>query len=607
MSEMRYLWAPEHQFLYDNGAILAGGNVKVYRYETTILATLFDTNNQQVSNPVILDGNGRAIAIASTDYDYILEVRDIENNLIYTAIAYLHSGSGVVDIISSNHSIGITKSSSNVYDIQIKAGDYVYLDGNEINVRAKKIIADAPIYLNKVDNDFHIGIDGSSILSGISDGVNTTFREGVIDVTNADSTANKNSLALAFGHLNYSNGSFDTTFGNENSAYGSHGLIQGTRNVSLTSYNTVNGYENMIKGGFSNVNGSKVTVNDNSLFVNANGSNNWVSGLFNNVNGNDNIVTGEYLNIDGSMNSAFGCRYLNLNGYNNKVEKTDYTTVYGSSNEVTSAGDTLVVGYNNKITTGNNVVLLGDNLQAPSAEASYTFFAAGNGNIPRAGDIFEVSQNYRNILSVRNDGHVFLNNPISSNTYSGRVDLTKDYFSTFNSMFGDDQWAISTQHNHFRKTLYKAASNTDYENWINIIPTDSGDELSAGIPMYRTTDRGLYKLTINATVKGGYSISTRDPQIVTIQPMFSYTGCSNYIDMYQGFPKDTGSSANTPLNHYTMEWYLYNTGYDDTDDMIKMTSLQFYAANTRWNATQSTQSAIVNIDLVKIKDWNEVL
>ena len=90
---LQYLFSPTKQFTYDSGKLLDAGQIYVYIQDTTDLATLYDDNGDYVSNPIILDVNGRASVKADDTYEYRLEVYDCFGVLQFTCTAF-YGGEG---------------------------------------------------------------------------------------------------------------------------------------------------------------------------------------------------------------------------------------------------------------------------------------------------------------------------------------------------------------------------------------------------------------------------------------------------------------------------------------------------------------------------------
>lgn len=573
-NEMRYLWSPEHQFLYDNGAILAGGNVKVYIYESTTLADLYNVEGVRISNPVILDSNGRAAVVASTEHDYIIEVRDIDDELIYTAIAYLHSNSGVVDIISSNNSIGITKSEGGTYDLRIEPGEYVYFNGNEINVRHKPVKADQPLYLTKGDDAFHIGIDASAFAPNVSAGTDIIVNDGVVSVLNENCTDNKDYLALAIGKNTTGYGYCSVAMGEGSLSNGAYSIVQGNGSKAFGDTSIAIGYHNESDGAYSLSYGNLNSAYDD-FNVTIGSQNCTENGYFNYAVGTNNIVSG------GNLSFALG-QYNNIDGGNN-----------------------FVAGSNNKV-SGDNKTVLGFDLITPSDSKPAVYLGLNNEGNEDA--LFELGNGVgsdpefrKNAVEVKTNGDLFIDNKYNNHD---KINVTKNLSMPKFSVNGTDYNTDVTQFWHFRKQLYLTASDTDSQNTINLLPTFS-ESITGGIPLYATSAHGVYKLDIAATVKGGYNVlSDRNhATVATVQPSFNYTGCPNVYELYEGFP-NTADSKFTPLNRYHWSWILKNTtGAGPSSDMVQLNYLNFYAEGMRWNCTQNTQSAFVNITVTKIADY----
>ena len=92
---LEYLFSPTKQFTYPSGKLLDGGKIFVYFKDTTDLVTLYSPNGSFISNPILLDANGRASVRADIAYQYRLEVYTNDNVLLYTCEAFCEGdGSG---------------------------------------------------------------------------------------------------------------------------------------------------------------------------------------------------------------------------------------------------------------------------------------------------------------------------------------------------------------------------------------------------------------------------------------------------------------------------------------------------------------------------------
>ena len=92
---LEYLFSPTKQFTYPSGKLLDGGKIYVYLKDTENLATLYSPEDTFVSNPILLDANGRASVRADVSYQYRLEIYTNKDVLLYTCEAFCEGdGSG---------------------------------------------------------------------------------------------------------------------------------------------------------------------------------------------------------------------------------------------------------------------------------------------------------------------------------------------------------------------------------------------------------------------------------------------------------------------------------------------------------------------------------
>lgn len=90
---LQFLFSPTKQFKYESGKLLDAGKIYVYYKDTTNLATLYNIDGDYVSNPIILDANGRASVKADDTYEYRLEVYTNKDVLLFTCNAF-YAGDG---------------------------------------------------------------------------------------------------------------------------------------------------------------------------------------------------------------------------------------------------------------------------------------------------------------------------------------------------------------------------------------------------------------------------------------------------------------------------------------------------------------------------------
>lgn len=97
---LQYLFSPTKQFTYESGKLLDAGKIYVYIKDTTDLATLYDNDEDMISNPVILDANGRASVKADDTKEYRLEIYTNKDVLLYTCNAFYDGeGGGGISIV----------------------------------------------------------------------------------------------------------------------------------------------------------------------------------------------------------------------------------------------------------------------------------------------------------------------------------------------------------------------------------------------------------------------------------------------------------------------------------------------------------------------------
>lgn len=112
------LFDPTNQFQVRSGALNVNGRLRVYYNNTDDLALVYDDNDSAVSQPVILDANGRAPGLYVDDTRmYRLEVYDSSDHLLFTIpdMAPMGAAGGsVTNITSVNNSITVVQEGNNV-------------------------------------------------------------------------------------------------------------------------------------------------------------------------------------------------------------------------------------------------------------------------------------------------------------------------------------------------------------------------------------------------------------------------------------------------------------------------------------------------------------
>lgn len=87
---------PYYQFKGKNGRLNVGGSVTIYNNNTSDLSDVYEADGVTVKqNPFIIDNNGRASFKLDEDFTYRMEVKDIDNKLLWTCRL---ESEGIVDI-----------------------------------------------------------------------------------------------------------------------------------------------------------------------------------------------------------------------------------------------------------------------------------------------------------------------------------------------------------------------------------------------------------------------------------------------------------------------------------------------------------------------------
>ena len=114
--ELLRLFDPTTQFQTKSGALNVAGRLRVFIENTDDPAEVFGDNGEIISQPVILDANGRANGLFVWPKKiYRLEVYDRQDALLFT-IGAMAGGTGggggvsITEVISSDGSISVDRS-----------------------------------------------------------------------------------------------------------------------------------------------------------------------------------------------------------------------------------------------------------------------------------------------------------------------------------------------------------------------------------------------------------------------------------------------------------------------------------------------------------------
>lgn len=132
--ELLRLFDPTTQFQTKSGALNVTGRLRVFIENTDDLANIYGDDGSLLSQPLILDSNGRAPGLfVDSSKVYRLEVQDRYGGLLFTVIDMVPSGGGAgsslgdkYDVISSDGSISVDRSvdgATTTYDIGLAPND----------------------------------------------------------------------------------------------------------------------------------------------------------------------------------------------------------------------------------------------------------------------------------------------------------------------------------------------------------------------------------------------------------------------------------------------------------------------------------------------------
>lgn len=167
------LWDGVNQFSLKNGALNVAGRV-IVRYEgTDDLADLYDENHTRLSNPVVLDNDGRATGVfVDAARLYWIDVLDRDGGSQFTVRKMTPLGlSGLgnsYEVVSSDGTIVVDKSEDNgttTFDLSVAEDDVNRLDW--IRCEGSRLLACSDIYLPVyADGPMEVGSVGVRLGAG---------------------------------------------------------------------------------------------------------------------------------------------------------------------------------------------------------------------------------------------------------------------------------------------------------------------------------------------------------------------------------------------------------------------------------------------------------
>lgn len=127
------LWAPEQQFQNKDGSVLVAGKIYVYNLDRTQLVTTYANGSGTVvnPNPIILDGNGRALCFANEEFKYTAVVCDWYGKELFSFEPVGLGGAGSDAQVSTeitSETLDVEKTfdpqtNTNTFDIELKDKD----------------------------------------------------------------------------------------------------------------------------------------------------------------------------------------------------------------------------------------------------------------------------------------------------------------------------------------------------------------------------------------------------------------------------------------------------------------------------------------------------
>lgn len=131
------LFDPTQQFQLKNGALNVSGRLYVYLEGTDDYADLFDENGAQLSQPVVLDNNGRAAGLyVDSKKTYWMKVNDQYDTTLFTIRKMTPCGGGGGSVLSGNYDV-VSTDGSVVVDKSVDSGNTTFdlsipNDGNDL-------------------------------------------------------------------------------------------------------------------------------------------------------------------------------------------------------------------------------------------------------------------------------------------------------------------------------------------------------------------------------------------------------------------------------------------------------------------------------------------
>lgn len=612
-----YLIDPFEQFQDTNGLPIISGIVEVYDEDTENLATIYKDFNQTLqTNPCPIDSLGNVTIIADGTKFYNIIVKDSERNILLSKNHIKVSNSITETEIINQRAVVLPGDGINVVTTELGNTTNYTVSIYQTSALFDKVNAEYGLYKSVEDlgdNNYRINIglnhfgdcrmDGAGIAVGKDTTANNiSFAQGDSCVSNSQGSHAEGYYTTANNRGSHSEGYTTITNGDYSHAEGVNTIANGPGAHS-------EGNGTVAVGGKSHAEGNSTSAVGYASHAEGQGTvaNGWTS----HAEGRGTSAAAAVSHAEGANTSAVGIGshaegdHTVANGAYSHAEG-EFTTAAGSCSH-TIGSNTIAYG-TNSLAGGFNTIASG---------TDQTVF--GRYNIPNETDLFQIGagttdDNRLNALTVDNSGNVFVydySKGLNANVSSNLIDMPMftDYSTSPTTGF-----IVGDSFYHYRKSIYKAASDIDANNYVELLE-ESSDVPIKKVRLYPCSAEGRYRLDVNITLKGGYDYrggtNRNTPVNIRIQPILNYTGTYTYYDLYKGFPyygTQTTADASTPLNRYSWSFYYTNAGYtaDLQDQWVELQSLQAYAENMRWNCDSSTQAAYVTMRCVKLSDNDKI-
>lgn len=400
------LFDPTQQFQLKNGALNVSGRLFVYLDGTDDLAALYDENGTQLSQPVVLDNNGRATGLfVDSKKVYRLQVNDQYGELLFTIRKMAPCGGGAgsalgttYNVISSDGTIEVTPYDDNgtrVFDLSnSNAQELQYVRTDSFTLSS--LTVDNTCVLtptHRVDGNMEVDANGIKLTGGVIYNVSVYIHMDASDpnVNRFDGVK----FRLFANDAPYAEYTFSESYEHKQVA-----CISCDIHPESDTYFKVY-VENLANGTILTCNQCTIHSVASSYVVNAGGGGDYQAGEGINITGDtisvdqsviqhklvagDNVTINNVTNtisvdLSGKADKVDGATNGNLAGLDSNGNLTDSGIAASSvatQSDLSGKQDTLTTGpnvdiINNVISTEKTVVAAGQNVSVTSSLDSLT-------------------------------------------------------------------------------------------------------------------------------------------------------------------------------------------------------------------------------------------